>query len=230
MLEHLQILAFEIGKSCDMAKEHKECPVNVIDRFNGKDYHLSVDKIIETCHKAKNLGFDGYIAYHRYNEPLLYFPKIRDCIRSLENFKHLLWTNGNWLTEENCEYFDCIHVTNYRNHNLQPLMDKFPDVEWHVRKIQLDDRLNSYESPSRSGNVVCLRPEYIELPIDHAGNICLCCYDYAAKSSLGNIFEEDFVDIINNRYSEVIKSLTGQGNHPDICSKCKFRYSSKSIW
>jgi len=230
-LSNLQILAFEIGKNCDMCKEHVECPVNIKDRFNGKPYELTIDKIVETAHKAKDLGFKGWIAYHRYNSPTMYWPRVRDCIRSLDGFKHLLWDSGNQLTEEMIPYFDTIHITNYRNHDFTEWQNKYPEVNWIVRDITLDDRLNQENWGNRNEFVICNRPKYIELPIDFAGNVTLCCYDFNAKEAFGNIFEEDFTSIIENKYKQVTESLTGCSNMaPEICKRCPYQYRNLNVF
>jgi len=213
-----------------MCHEHIACPVNRHDRFQGKPYKLTVENIVETANKAKDLGFSGYIAYHRYNSPTMYWSRVKPCIEALADFKHLLWDSGNILKEEMLPYFDCIHISNYRGHNFSEWQAKYPEIEWHIRPVQLDDRLANNNWTNRIERVVCNRPKHIELPIDHAGNIALCCYDWNADHKLGNIFEDDFTDIILNQYQEVCQQLAGGDNPPSICKRCPYPYKNTNLF
>jgi len=234
-LENLQILNFEIGIRCNMASIHHECPVNRRDRFQGKPYHLTTEVITETVHKAEELGFAGLISFFRYNEMLMYLPKIKAVMEALADRprRYLCWTNGLLLDDENASLFNVIHITAYHKDRVpyyKELEARHSTIEFMIRPIVLDDRLNQQDWPASSSVVHCTRPEWIELPVDFAGNVCLCCYDHDAKESLGNIFEQPFSEIITGRYQEVITSLANNSSPSALCTRCVYRYPGRNLW
>lgn len=226
-LSKLNILAFEIGTGCDMAKVHCQCPVNI---KNKKPYRLTIDKIVETAHKARELGFDGLLAWHLWNEPLIYWDKIKTAHKSLEDFNHLLWTNGNFLKEEHVPYFHTIHVSNYYGHDFSNLVSKYPETRFIIRNVQLDDRLSNEDWGFRSETVFCTRPEIIECQIDNCGELHLCCMDWNAKTEIGNIFEKDFKDIVTDNLVPIYEALRGHKPAPALCQRCPHVYRDTKVF
>lgn len=227
-LSDTMILSFEIIDDCNLKYCHTKCPITVRKSDNAK-YVLNTEKIIQCMQQAKNLNFNGYIAFHLYNEPLIAKEKMLFIIEKLPDFKYLLWTNGLLLDKvvENNNFlkkFDLVNISCYDKVNL----DFFQQIKKFHGKVHifcegLDDRLDIYtrEYENLFG---CKRPLF-EIPIDYAGNILLCCNDWNNSFKIGNVFESMFEEIIlSPKYQELLecskKRLLDQKICPPICKKC----------
>jgi MoaA/NifB/PqqE/SkfB family radical SAM enzyme len=226
-LDNLNLLSFEIGTGCQLNNLHKECPIHRQERHPNRSHgHLTPERIARTIDQARELGFHGWAAFHYYNEPLLYMKEILQVMNLTRYEKFLLWTNGLLLAEHrsSLDRFHTIHVTDYQLPNspdFQRLMAEHPGVNWIVRKISLDGRIE-LSQPIRE-TVTCTRPEYLELPIDYYGNIHLCCYDWRGDTHIGNILEQEFTEIIHSpAFQSILAGLKGGAGAPAICKSCRY--------
>lgn len=56
------------------------------------------------------------------------------------------------------------------------------------------------------------------------GTICLCCLDYLGNTKLGNLFDNDFLDILNSKlYLDIIESFNNRKPYFELCQKCTYR-------
>jgi MoaA/NifB/PqqE/SkfB family radical SAM enzyme len=227
-LNKLQVLSFEIGSECNLTKQHQKCPINT--RVYNTEYgKLTTEIIVITIKEAEKLGFQGHVAFHFYNEPLLYIDKIKEVITAKPDSKYLLWTNGLLLKtkiEENdiLNYFDKVFITCY----YKDKMEHFLQLKQHYGNIEiasweLDNRMEIY-SNDYTNIVGCKRAQF-ELPIDHYGNLHLCARDWKNTHKLGNIINDSLTDIIYNQpYQTALKSITrrtlDRDNCPDVCKSC----------
>lgn len=69
-LSDTTFISFEINKDCNLKNKHKECPINKI-QYRNDCSSLRVDDIVDFIYQAQELNFNGYIAFHNYNEPLM---------------------------------------------------------------------------------------------------------------------------------------------------------------
>jgi len=222
-------LSFESGIACDLAKEHPSCPVSRHDSFRKREEKLTPDAIARVVDEAVALGFDGYVGFHYYNEPLLYQEFIRSAIDKCNYSRFMLWTNGMLLTEESTfpGLFEWVHITDYRGgarqHIYSSLAAKFPSTRFQIRSIVHDDRLTP-RLQMQATNIQCWR-SYIELPIDHYGNLHLCCQDWMGSFDMGNIFDADLATLLGSVALELRNLRTGTGVAPAICATCHNRHS-----
>jgi len=228
LLEYLEILSFEIGNGCNLAEKHDRSPINQRKYVNNKN-KLSSRKILECIKEAQLIGFNGYVAFHYYNEPLLYKEKIEKIIVKTRNQKFVLFTNGTLLNEkvENnsiLNLFDIKVITCYDKKSMD-FLNKIKSYYSNViiNSADLDDRLNIYKSDYN--NILgCKRP-LLELPIDYYGNIHLCCYDWDNQHYIGNINEKSLREIIESPHYETVLNVTKQRllnleKVPEICKRC----------
>jgi radical SAM protein with 4Fe4S-binding SPASM domain len=228
ILNNLTILSFEIGNDCNLKHKHDKCPINHRVYIN-KDYTLSIEKILMCIEEAALLGFKGYIAFHYYNEPLLYKNKIETIIGYAKEYKYLLFTNG-LLLDRNVnnnpvlDLFDIVYVTCYD----QNYIDFFNDIKNRYTNVRilnwdLDDRVEIYRS-DYNNLLSCKRPLF-ELPIDHYGHIHLCCYDWNNQYYIGNVNQKSLKEILISSSYEKVLQMTKQRwlnlkTAPELCKRC----------
>ncbi|AJS57210.1 hypothetical protein UB51_00365 [Paenibacillus sp. IHBB 10380] len=230
-LSLLQLLSFEIGTDCNLKSAHDNCPINYIKRPKNKPT-LTVEKICEAVHHANDLKFDGYVAFHHYNEPLMYIKQISQVIQKLPNNRFLLWSNGLLIPHierlgYSLDMFDKIILTCYDEKNrdlLNRVKDRHRDVV--INSAKMDERVEIYES--KYENLVACKKVFLEIPIDHYGEVALCTHDWKNTYRLGNIIETSLYDVISSeRYQNMLamaKKIKLQPGAPDICRNCQFSY------
>ncbi|MCK4258888.1 MAG: SPASM domain-containing protein [Halanaerobiales bacterium] len=237
-LSKAKILSFEIGEDCNLKKIHDKCPINK-KQYDKRFGSLTTEKIIQSIEEAQKLGFAGYVAFHHYNEPLLYLDRILEIINAKKDCKYLLWTNGTLLSrnvEENdfLNEFDKIIITCY-NENNRPFFEK---IKEHYKNVYvgsgaLDDRLECYSS-DYINEIACKRVLF-EIPIDYYGSVHLCTTDWNNTHKIGNINETSFEQVIlGEAYQSLVrnakKRLLDRDFCPDICKRCKEPYITLKLF
>lgn len=227
-LEKVKIMSIEIGENCNLAHIHSKCPINK-RKYKNKKKRLTIKKIIEIIDQAIELGFKGYIAFHYYNEPLLYKEKIEKIVLCRPNEKYLLWTNGMLLNEQIekndiLNLFESTVISCYEPEK----MNFFRNIAKHYHNVHivswdLDDRLSVYEQPPIH-NENCQRAIF-EFCVDFYGNVHLCCEDWNNDYELGNVNECDLKEIVNSSsYINTQRMNTKDGLDckicPEICRRC----------
>lgn len=227
-LSKTSLLSFEISDKCNLMSAHDKCPINK-RCYSNKKNHLDKQSIIDIVISAKKLGFNGMVAFHYYNEPLLNKDLIEEIINALPNTKFLLWTNGLLLdrTVENNELLSkikkvCITCYDRKDmHFFEALSSYYKNIE--IFDWELDDRLEIYNKTTRN-DLSCKRP-FFEIPIDYYGNIHLCCMDWNNQFKIGNVFEKEFEKIIlSNEYQSLLESLSKRilsQDAPNLCKTCE---------
>lgn len=226
-LSRTSLLSFELGDDCNMKQLHPKCPINH-RKYQKCSQRLTVQTIVSSIRQAFQLKFTGYVAFHYYNEPLLYRDEIIDVMDAVPEGRYMLWTNGLLLdpcVENNTilRRFDYICITCYDS-SLRPFFEQIREFHGHVDIFdwEFDDRLKIYTN--NPGNKIgCKRPLF-ELPIDCYGNVHLCCFDWNNQYEIGNINDTRLEDIIKGPYQKVLKLSEGKildyESCPDICKRC----------
>lgn len=223
-MKNYRYLSFEIGKFCNLSKDHPWCPSGNPER-NAliADDPPRDSQIIDAINCAYcNLGFTGFVAFHYYNEPTLFMGRIAGIINSFVNSpaKFSLWTNGTTIKsghEKWLSLFDEIVITNYHDRDFEWFMD-MKNVK--VQKPNPDKRLNLLDAPL---NRKCNRVNY-EVPFDFCGNMHLCCIDWRNKVKIGNLKHDNFCHLMHLREETIEKINNSSGEMsefaPEICKKC----------
>lgn len=226
-LSEIKELSFEIGEDCNLKSVHKKCPVN-IRKYNKKYGELKISRIIELIDEANDMGFNGYIAFHYYNEPLMYIDKIEKIISLRPNNKYLLWTNGTLLKKdiEKNKFlikFSKVVITCYDFNRLE----FYKNIKEHYKNVQiavwdLDDRIHIYENEER--NVYPCKRVLYEIPIDHYGNLHLCSEDWNNEYEIGNVINTSLKEIVSSTLFRHTRSMEKNGklieDCPLICKRC----------
>lgn len=148
---------------------------------------------------AKKLNFDGYVAFHYYNEPLLYIDKILEIINHAPNNKYLLWTNGlllDRITENNkfLSLFEYICITCYDLKNM-PFFLRIKDIYKKVEIFdwELDDRLHAYDR--QYCNKISCKRILFEIPMIIM-EMCICAVQTGIISLKLEIFLKNICMIL----------------------------------
>lgn len=222
MLKYTQILSLEVGATCNLDTLHKWCPVST--RPDGKK-EMDDDKIVSLAVEAYNLGFEGWVAFHFLNEPLLRPKRLDNIINKTKaivpHSKFLLWTNGNFINTANEEIiskFEWVVVSDYfkkgydhyKKHVVGPRLQVNPEV--------VDGRL---EYGGTITTQPCLRP-WIEFIITSYGQALICCQDWRGKIEIGNVFDHSLKELDEKR-TEIIKTIVKPMDEtsPEVCRKCQ---------
>lgn len=228
-LSKIKLLSFEIGEDCNLKKLHIKCPINLRRLKHTEVGGITPTDIVQAIDEAKSLNFNGYIAFHYYNEPMMYMDRIQEVIESRPNEKYLLWTNGTLITNQMLEdgtlnQFDKVVITCYDPKRLpfyEELQKRHKNVK--IEQWELDERSSIYNN-EKENKFGCKRVHF-ELPIDHYGNIHICCRDWNNSFEVGNIKIDGLKQvIIGERYQQAISSiiprLLDTKNCPLICQYC----------
>lgn len=220
-LRETSLISFEITNRCNMQHIHEKCPINC-RKYKVKEQSLDKWSIVRTIKMAKKMGFSGMVAFHYYNEPLLEKDLILSIMAEDPSCKYLLWTNGlllsrNVLENKFLEQFTLVCITCYDKVDMpffQEIRDYYNNVQ--IFDWELDDRLEIYNK--RVANPLSCKRPLFEIPIDFYGNIHLCCMDWNNSYIIGNIFQEDFTNIIcSKKYQNIIKMCKRRIIDDEIC-------------
>ncbi len=235
------MVEIEINSECN--RKCWYCPNSKYSRkHNGE---MSIDMFKELMYQLKCIQFKGRISYHFYNEPLIcsnldIFIKISK--QYLPTSRQVLYTNGDFLDEERFKHLidigiDYFVVTQHvgKTSKFTNIVSTLPnDLLSKVKyidntELNLTNRggiieqvgLNNYE------NVKCCIPKSL-IVVTATGNVIPCFEDYNEELIMGNITQNNIIDIWETeKYTEFRKNINnGQRFKYTTCSKCN-NYSIK---
>lgn len=231
-LDRLQLLSIELGAACNLAGAHPYCPTNQPERFARADARgvgpLPDDAAAAFVLAARARGFDGLVAFHYYNEPMLQLPRalaLMDRIgRAAPDQAFALWTNGTLLDPDDAAWiprFARVFITGHDPQRIpiyRALEARYPGVV-SVRPGGHDQRGMVYGTTPGAPRP-CWRPTVVELPVDARGEVHLCCVDWRADEPLGNI-QTDPHDAVLDAWTSAAARVARAGNDcPLVCRRC----------
>lgn len=210
MLHLTQLLTFEIGKRCNFEQKHKElCPITHMTR--GRNREITDEMIIYSSIKAYDrLGFEGFISWHFYNEPMIYWQRMLHLMTEIKGLipqsRFFLWTNGSILIQdERMKLFDVTMVSNYLNKSQEELSQYFHNPLVKPGGQQLDDRLVHYGDPDHKPCTIM----FDNFLIANDGEVYICCHDWRNKVKIGNLFDSD-LEVLDARRWKYAKQICGK--------------------
>ena len=229
-------LSIEICRECNLGGLHKRCPNMHPDRYAAMPHEAPVSdgQLIAIVHEMyRRYGFQGRVAFHYYNEPLMAAPRMWSLMAAITvavpEATFALWSNGTLLPEDCSDFtrFAEIHITDYqlaehRAVNLSALKKACPYTQVH--RWGFDDRIVVRIPPSEVSYAPCHRP-FTEFVIDYYGNVHLCCYDWRGLASIGNVQETPLGALVA-KWQEVREQIgrpVMAPESPDACLVCKMR-------
>jgi 2-deoxy-scyllo-inosamine dehydrogenase (SAM-dependent) len=226
MLKYTQILVLEVGSTCNLDCVHGWCPVSI--RKTGPR-EMDDAKIVSLALEAYELGFEGWIAFHYYNEPLLHPGRLSNIIDQVKakvpHSKFLLWTNGTYMNAGNkpvIDKFDWVVVSDYFSRGYD-YFKKFADVRHLQVNPEVVDGRRAYGDTITSDP--CSRP-FIEFSITAFGDVHICCQDWKGKLEIGSVFDYSLKELDDKR-TEFIKTIVRPMDEqtPEVCRKCAGKIS-----
>jgi hypothetical protein len=223
-----QFLIFEICAECNRGQEHAWCPNRHPERFARSAGRRPVtdEQILAIVRAAYGRhGFRGLVGWHYYNEPLCAWPRLRSLMariaQEVSAVRFVLWTNGDRLPPDLGELraFGQIHVTNYGGRDFSALQAGIPGVR--VWPPTPDRRLAGAGPESLRP---CRRP-FVEIIVDHYGNVHPCCYDWRGCVALGNVHDQPWSALLE-RWQAFRSSVSGPAmtqEAPAACRTCALR-------
>jgi radical SAM protein with 4Fe4S-binding SPASM domain len=180
------------------------------------------------------IKFCGRIGPHFYNEPLI-DKRLPDLIEYTRQVMPYCWiqinSNGDHLTEELLlrlydKGVNFFFITNYDEDDklvLNMLSDKYPALISVVKNSEMwrTDRGGEIFHKEKLIASPCLRPS-AQLVVNWQGEVLLCCMDYYARYSFGNLNKTALTTIWHNEEFQKIKNkmkVSRQNGYP-ICHNC----------
>ena len=229
-MSFLKYLSFEINDACPLTKVHQECPRNHY-RWSDKqtDFIISTTDIISFTNLCMAHGFDGLLTLHYYNEPMETPGRIRTVIEEFPD-RVSLWTNGILLDPvKDADIITGCHdvmITRYPGVQLDDF-SVFPNVRF--QNADLDGRAKDTEVRFDLRYNRCGRPNW-EFIIDYHGYGHMCCGDWKAEMSIGNIIFDDPYVVLHrwNQWREELLKLQPWDSTrflrlPKVCQICTTR-------
>lgn len=227
-MKYLQFLSFEISWRCNLADLHQDkCPVKSTRQLYAQP--LADYQIISVAKDAYEIhGFDGLIAFHFYNEPLLEWERIKYLMHEISEKtgrkkNYCLWTNGELLKKSMLPFLGMmgkIVISNYFNKDYEWVRQSGCEDVQIIPGI-LDDRMQI--TGLNKGKSPCTRI-FNELIIDYYGYAHPCCIDYSGQIGLGNVQQDGFDEVVDRWLShrQSVWNEVGKYSH-DLCQRCHKR-------
>lgn len=226
MIHATQLLTFEIGSRCNFEQRHKElCPIIHMKRGNRELTNLMI--VDSACKAYFELGFTGFISWHFYNEPMIYWPRMLDLMVTMKGLiprsRFFLWTNGSILIDdERMKLFDVTMISNYLNKSIEELARHFHNPLTKVGGQELDNRLIHYGEPGRNPCQIM----FDNFLIANDGEVYICCHDWRNEVKIGNLFDSSLEELDAKRW-EYAKQICGSqmtDKAHDACIRCNQKW------
>jgi cyclic pyranopterin phosphate synthase len=211
---------------------------------NREKVRMPLSLIYKTLNELKEAEFKGLISFHFYNEVFtdkrIYqlFEKCKEL--GLNNY---LVTNGDFLTAEKVKKLSQYNIKEFTLslYDSKDREDFEERSKQYVKNHQLDSYdweliiLNGGEGFTNRAGYVDHVEEKVELPVKAAcskivkkidvrydGEVVMCCLDYYGLHSLGNINNQNIIDIWYSEKKRQQLADLAKGNRYkyELCSRC----------
>lgn len=243
MNKHIYPLFERISIECN-SYCNRSCSFCTRTYDNREKVRMPSALIFKTLNDLSNVGFKGMIAFHFYNEIFtdkrIYqlFEKCKEL--GLNNY---LVTNGDFLTKDKVERLSRYNIKEFTLSLYDSKNQK--DFEQRSRQCIEDYQLDSYDweliilnggvgFTNRAGYVNHVE-EVVDLPVKAAcskivkkvdvrydGEVVMCCLDYYGLHSIGNINNDNIVDIWygDKKRQQLADLKKGNRCKYKLCSGC----------
>lgn len=211
---------------------------------NREKVRMPTETIFKALNELSEASFNGLISFHFYNEVFTdkrifeLFEKCQDL--GLSNY---LVTNGDFLTVDNVERLSQYNIKEFTLslYDSENRADFEKRSREHIEKFKLDQYnwdliiLNGGEDFTNRAGYVEHTEEKHELPVKAAcskivkkvdvrydGEVVMCCLDYYGLHSIGNIANENIIDLwYSDKRREQLNDLAeGSRDKYKLCSGC----------
>ncbi len=217
------------------------CPNSVAERPAGNIPDELFTKIID---ELAEMNYSGRLSPHLYGEPLVDKRIVRFIAYARERLPGAfikLFTNGDLLTFELLNELDAAGVDVFRvsQHDKQAdsrlidILQRYTGIAGK-HKVEYMKYFDNDENLMNRGGLIAVRHDvnmkfctYVSgITIDFEGNMLLCCQDYLAKHKLGNLKDENIMDVWNKDSYKSLRDRIESGMWlTALCRVCNGRES-----
>lgn len=219
-------IAIMLSNLCNYSLLHPQCPASKIE----KKEILSSKIVYKLLDELSNIGFNGGVCFHIYNEPTIdprLFKFIEYAKRVMPKCTVRLYSNGYYLNQLMIdEYIEAgvgaINTTGYGKMEFDRLTSYNASIPYSVLFGNLDERLNYYNENEKDNLFIgekC-RTFLNQICVYSNGDIGLCCLDYKHPYGFGNVENESLESILSSKKIVELQSRLLEGNRSD-CSLCR---------
>lgn len=223
MIEQLRLVEVEIHSYCN--RSCSWCPNSYIDRKTKQE--LPEEVFLKLMDELAEAGYDQFISFSRYNEPLsdqaLLRKRVLQAKERLPNATMVCNTNGDYYFSQDYLGIDQLTVMLYDGGTESIAEDG------HIRFMKLGDvnnRGGALTLDSKKRTNPCYEPKFF-VGIDYDGSVMPCCnlrHDVPehAKYVLGNISSQPLEKILNGSKAKLFRKMTSRGGLclPEPCKEC----------
>lgn len=225
-IKKIRRISFELSNICNYSYLHKKCPTSCMKT----KIILPSEVVYKTIDELAEIGFDGVIAFHRYNEPLIdprLFMFIEYVNKKLPEAKILILTNGFYLTQDMLNALEkyklwCIVVSSYSLKEHERISNLNTTIPLRVFFSVLDDRQFIYDDKEKECSAPCLAP-LNDFTINCEGEVNLCCLDFDNRFNFGNLKEKTLKEIVESeKFLDCYNNLQAGKRTLEICKRCNW--------
>lgn len=216
---------FELSNLCNYARIHFKCPLNLEREPN----ILPAKIVYNALDSLKKYNFQGQIAFHNYNEPLIdprLFKFIEYSRRLFLQNEIYICTNGFYFTQSLGEELaeagvSTIHISVYSEREFNRLSKIHLKIPLKLTPMKLlDCVLSIYNSQEKKEKRPCLAP-LNEIIITNNGELGLCCVDWKKNYTFGSLKEEPLEKIMAKKEVYCLYQRIRRGDRfLSLCKKC----------
>lgn len=211
---------------------------------NREKVRMPTETIYKTLNELSEANFKGLISFHFYNEVFTdkrIFELFEKC-QELGLYNYLV-TNGDFLSIESVERLSKYNIKEFTLslYDSKNIADFEQRSREYIQKFKLDQYdweliiLNGGEGFTNRAGYVEHTEEKYELPVKAAcskivkkidvrydGQVVMCCLDYYGLHPIGNIVDENIIDIwySDKRRNQLNDLAQGHRDRYKLCSGC----------
>jgi len=218
-------VAFELSNLCNYSKIHIKCPLSLTQ----EPKILPASIVYNVLDSLKRYNFEGEIAFHNYNEPLIdprLFKFIEYARQVCPKSRICICTNGFYFTQTLADELVESGVTNinisvYSKKEMERLSKIHLKIAFRLSPICLFDYvIPIYNSPKINNKRTCSAP-LNEVIISKDGEVVLCCLDWKKVYTFGSLKDQKLEDILKDPKIYYIYQRLKKGDRfLNICSRC----------
>lgn len=156
------------------------------------------------------------ISLHSFNN----LKEIKEIINIIDNLNNVYISLRLWNNLDNKEVINYLEKYYKVKIDINKKQNKLKDNIFLSKDIEFDWPSMNIDIISTKGTCKALK-DHIGILVD--GTVVSCCLDNNGDNNLGNIFNEDLIDIINsNKYQTILQGFKDNKLISPLCQRCGY--------
>lgn len=225
LLAYTHDVNLELSNLCNYSAFHKQCPLHGMEEH----HRILPGRLVrEVMAFLGRQGFDSYLWFHTYNEPLM-DPRLlqfmNEAREACPQAKLSLCSNGFYLNQGLLDELveaglAILYLSSYSDAEYARHLKLQAPVPVVVTRIHLDDRISIYDRQPLGCRKPCHAP-LNQIVVTAAGDVSLCCLDWKREHLFGNLLREPLEHILQSpKLWEIYSRLSRGDRFLPICSRC----------